>query len=178
MKRIITLTQPTIHYNRIHHIQQKTLTTQTFHNVSQYVTTKLPKPNNLSKFQTTSHLFPINNNFTNNFIKSSKYYRRFGFGFGLTLFGAGLLEHIINPDFKKYQIPTHDGNRKCKREFESQFNPFLRQYYSKPWIWGIIAINIAVFIAWRYGNVEFMQKHFLCSYENIQARRFVIFRHL
>lgn len=95
-----------------------------------------------------------------------------GCGIGMTLLGASLLDHVINPEFKKYRIPTHGGNPDCRTEFEKQFGSFLRQYNGKPWVIGIMAANALVFLGWRFGNIDFMTRHFLCSFDNIAAKRY------
>ena len=45
-----------------------------------------------------------------------------GCGIGMTLLGASLLDHVINPEFKKYRIPTHKGNPDCRTDFEKQLD--------------------------------------------------------
>eukprot|EP01084_Bolivina_argentea_P186976 322176_1 len=92
------------------------------------------------------------------------------------LFGSTILFGVVAPtllsdSFSKFALETHAGNKNAKQTFQEKYGKLLKWHNGEPLLYTMIGINIAAFLFWKV-NPKFMQRHFLCNLENIQAKRY------
>ena len=104
-------------------------------------------------------------------IKSSISKRKVLFG-STILFGA-VAPSLLSDSFSKYALETHSGSIDAKQKFDEKFGSILKWHHDQPLLYAMIGVNLSMWMLWKI-QPKFMQKHFLCNLENIQAKRYEI----